>query len=132
MVKLPLETNEGSQSKKNDVNYRSVFGSLSFLTNSIRPKAQFSVHQYAQFSANTKLLHDQAVKWVLKYLKGVDMQLLIIKPDPEKGVELYVDNDFGGECNQEEGKYPGLVLSRTVYVITYANCPIIWVSQNQT
>ena len=60
------------------------------------------------------------------------MQLLIIKPDPEKGVELYVDNDFGGECNQEEGKYPGLVLSRTVYVITYANCPIIWVSQNQT
>ena len=39
---------------------------------------------------------------------------------------------FSGGWNQEEGKDPVLVLSRTGYVITYVNCPIICVIQLQT
>ena len=53
----------------------------------MRPKAQFAVHQCALFSANPKLPHDQAVKLVLKYLKVASMQVLIMKPDPEKGIK---------------------------------------------
>ena len=34
--------------------------------------------------------------------------------------------DFAGRWNQEEGKDPGSVLSRTGYLISYANYPIIW------
>ena len=37
-----------------------------------------------------------------------------------------MDADFAGGWNQEEGKHPGSVLSIRGYVITYANCPIIW------
>ena len=37
-------------------------------------------------------------------------QALIINSDPEKGMECYVDADFAGGWNQEEGKDPGLVL----------------------
>ena len=52
-------------------------------------------------------------------------QALIINSDPEKGMECYVDADFAGEWNQEEGKDPGSVLYRTGYVISYDNFPII-------
>ena len=86
VVNRPIAEKEGSQATKNDFNYRSVIGSLNFLTNSTRPNAQFMVHQCARFSANTNLPHDQAVKRVLKYLKGTATQGLIMNPDPEKGI----------------------------------------------
>ena len=65
-------------------------------------------------------------KCVLKYLKGADMPGIIKESDTEKGVECYVDTDFAGGWNQEEGKDTYLFLFRTGYVITYATCPIIW------
>ena len=87
----------------------------------MRPKAQFVVHQCEQFSADTKLPRDQAVKRVLKYLKGTAMKGLILKPDPENGIKFYMGTDFTGRWNQEEGKDPGSVLSIMSYVIAYYN-----------
>ena len=55
-----------------------------------------------------------------------------MKMDPEKGIKCYVDSDFLGGWNEEEGKDPKLVLSRTGYVITYDGCLIIWASRIQT
>ena len=69
-VKPPLAKNEGSHAGKNDFNYRSVIGSLNFLTNSTLHEAQFLVYQFARFSADPKLPHNQAVKRVIKYLNG--------------------------------------------------------------
>ena len=86
MVKPPQAKNDGYQAK-NDFNYRSVIGSLNFLTNLTLPEAQFAVHPCVWFSADTKLLSDQAVKRVLKYLKVTDMQEQILKPDPERGIK---------------------------------------------
>ena len=48
------------------------------------------------------------------------------------GIKCYVDSNLSYGWNQEEGKDPGLVLSRTGYVITYDNCPIIWEIRQQT
>ena len=90
-----------------------MIGSLNFLKNPTRPEAQLVVHQCARFKAYTRLPHDQVVKRILKYLKETAMQVSIMKPDPENGVKFYVDADFVGGCNQEEGKDPGLFLSRT-------------------
>ena len=89
------------------------------------------VHQCARFSANPKLPHDQAVKCVLKYLKGMFNNILIMNTDPEKVIEYYLDAYFMGGWNQEEGRDPGLLLSRTRYIIVYANFPIVWASQLQ-
>ena len=120
-VNHSLEKNEGSRARKNDSNYRSVIWSLNFLTNPTRPKAQFTVHQCALFGTDPKLPHDQVFKCVLRYLNGVATQGLIMKPDPEKGVECFVGAYFMGGWNQEEGKDPGLVLSRTGYIIMYSD-----------
>ena len=56
---------------------------------------------------------------------------IILKPDPEKGIKFYVETNFAGGFNQEEVKDSISVLSRMSYVITYANCQIIWASQLQ-
>ena len=86
-VKPPLAKNEGAQVRKNDFNYRSAIGSLNFLINSTRPEAQFMIRQCALFSADIKLLLNQAVKRILNYLKGTSYQGLIMKPDPKKFIE---------------------------------------------
>ena len=57
---------------------------------------------------------------------------MILKPDPEKEIECYVDADLAGGWNQEEVKDPDSVIYRTGYVITNANFPIILVSRLQT
>ena len=89
---------------------------LNFLTNSTRPEAQLIVNQCAQFSADTELPHDQAVKCILKYIKGTSEQRLITNPDPEKVIECYIDPYLSGGWNQEESKDPYLVISIMVYV----------------
>ena len=59
------------------------------------------------------------VKCVLNYLKGTSEQGLIIKPDPEKGIELYVDADFAGGYNQEGGKDTGsFLIERAMKLVT--------------
>ena len=55
-----------------------------------------------------------------------------MKSDTEKSIEWYVDSDFADGWNQENDKDPVLVLSRTGYVISYSNWPIIWARQTQT
>ena len=60
----------------------------------MHPKANIAVDQWAWLSTYPKLTHDQAVKRIMKYLKGMDMQGLIVKPDPENFIEYYIDADF--------------------------------------
>ena len=43
-----------------------------------------------------------------------------------------VDADFAGACCREDAYQVRSVLSRTGYVIKFANCRILWVSKMQT
>ena len=59
-------------------------------------------------------------------------QGLTLKVDKSKGFECYVDADFAGGYSDANALDPQSCLSRTGYVITYANCPIIWSSKMQS
>jgi hypothetical protein len=48
------------------------------------------------------------------------------------GIECYVDADCAGGCNITTSANADNVISRTGFVITYANCPIYWASRLQT
>jgi hypothetical protein len=48
------------------------------------------------------------------------------------GLECYVDADFTGGWSQAHSDNAENVLSRTGYILMYANCPIHWVSHLQT
>ena len=80
--------------RKQDWSYRSAIGMLNYLASSTRPDILYAVHSAARFSANPKLIHEQAVKRICRYLKGTSDKGIILKPDPSRGIECYVDASF--------------------------------------
>ena len=52
--------------------------------------------------------------------------------DSTKGLECYVDADFACGWNQEDTHDASNLMSRTGFVIKYADCPIYWSSKLQT
>ena len=103
-----------------------------YLAVSTRPDIAFLVHQCARFSANPKLIHERALKRIIRYLKGTKDKGTILSPDPSKGIVCYVDADFAGGYSNKTKDDPISVYSRTGYVMMYFGCPLIWVSKLQS
>ena len=59
--------------------------------------------------------------------KGLDCT-----PNESNGIKCYDDADFSGAWCREDSEQVGSVLSRTGYIIKFANFPIVWVSKMQT
>ena len=67
-----------------------------------------------------------------RYLCNNCEQGITYKIDRSKGIEVYVDADFAGGWSSADADNADNVLSRTCFVICYANCPLIWCSKLQT
>jgi hypothetical protein len=74
----------------------------------------------------------EAVKRITRYLKGNVSNGIIFKPTTHN-FKVWADADFGGLWDKElVADSPVTAKSRTGYLITYADCPIMWASQLQT
>ena len=104
----------------------------SYLQNSTCPNISMAVHQTACFSNQPMLSHKKAIICIGRYLLDTRSHGIVYKPDTTKGLECYVDADFAGGWSQADSDNAENVLSRTGYIITYASCPIHWVSCLQT
>jgi hypothetical protein len=91
-----------------------------------------AVHQTARFSNQPMLSHEKAIIRIGQYLLDTCSHAIVYKPDTTKGLECYVDTDFAGGWSQADSDNAKNVLLRTGYIITYAGCPIHWVSHLQT
>lgn len=131
-IKPSLHKDETGPSRKHQWHYRSVIGMLNYLEKTSRPEIAYAVHQCARFCNAPKLSHERAVHRIVRYLTTTRDKGMIFKPDKDKGIICHVDADFAGNWNLVEGDNPASVLSRTGFVITYANCPLIWASKLQT
>jgi hypothetical protein len=129
--KKVLHRDENGPERKQDWNYRSLIGMLNYLAASSRPDIAFAVHQAARFSANPKLIHEQAVKRIVRYLKGTQDKGIIMNPDTSRGIECFVDASFAGDWERSRSDDPTTVMSRTGFVILYMGCPMVWVSKMQ-
>ena len=105
---------------------------LSYLCNSVRPEIQMAVHQRARFSVNPMRSHELAIMRIGRCLVDNPDGGIVYKVDKTKGLEVYVDVDFAGGWNAADSSSADNVLSRTGFVICYANCPVIWCSKLQT
>lgn len=114
--------------------YRSVIGKieLSQKKKGSRPDIAFAAHQCAQFLSCPKKEHGEAIRWLAKYLKGTRSKGLILTPDSNRGLEVFVDADFAGNWEQEESEDVDTARSRHGYLIMHGGCPILWKSQLQT
>lgn len=118
--------------RKEEWNYRTAVGMLTYLQGNSRPEISMSVHQTARFCNDPKLSHEKAIKRLGRYLMHTKNEGIVYNPDISKGLECYVDADFAGGYSPETGHDADNLLSRTGMVIMYANCPIYWRSSLQT
>ena len=112
--------------------YRTAVGMLSYLQTNSRPDISMAVHQTARYCNNPMLSHEQAISRIGRYLRHTRNRGIIFKPDEKKGLECFVDADFAGGWNQNDPHDASNLMSRTGFVIKYANCPIFWSSKLQT
>ena len=114
-------------------NYRSIIGKLNYLEKSTRPDIAYAVHQCARFSADPKVEHGQAIKWLGRYLYGTRSKGLIMKPDDNATLEMYVDSDWSGNWDPSiAATDSSTARSRHGFVVKYCGCPLFWGSQLQT
>jgi hypothetical protein len=112
-------------------NYRSVVGMAMFLCNNTRLDCAMAVHQCARFSSNPKRTHELALKRIERYLVGTADRGLIICPTKDLKVDCFVDADFAGVFSLENAPDPRSVRSRTGFLLTLGDIPILWKSQLQ-
>ena len=83
------------------------------------------------FCNNPKLNHELALKHICWYLKGTHTHSLFFKPNLSDGFKCFVNADQAGNWVKQCPNDKTGALLRTGYLITYANCPIIWGSKMQ-
>ncbi len=105
---------------------------LTYLQGNTRPEISMTTHQLAQFCQDQRLIHKQATPRLGRYLAHTKDRDIVYEPDKSMGIECYVDADFAGGWNITTSADVDKVMSRTGFVITYANCPIYWASHLQT
>ncbi|KAL7587106.1 hypothetical protein Lser_V15G36039 [Lactuca serriola] len=95
MAKRPLRAPNHEGESVDQTYYRSMIGSLMYLTAS-RPDIMFAVCQCARFQANPKLSYLIAAKRIFRYLKGCPKMGFWYPKNPEFDLYAFVDSNYGG------------------------------------
>ena len=107
--------------------YDSVIEKILYLALKTRPDISFVVKQCALFKHNTRESHYPALKRMCRYLQGTKDKGLVFDPSKKLAVEYYSDGDCAVLQGHENPQYPILDRIRTVLVVNFANCHILWV-----
>lgn len=107
------------------VPYREAVGSILFLSVVSRPDIAYAVSIVSQYLESPKKPHWNAVKRILKYIKGTLSYGILFKSNIKNlNLEAFSDADFAGE--------QATARSTTGYLIRLGNSPITWGSKKQT
>ena len=77
----------------------------------------------------TKASHDTAVKRICRYLQVTKANGLVLNPSKKLVANCYAGEDFAGLWRNENYQDPNCTRSRTGFVVTFANCLLLWVSK---
>ena len=89
------------------------------------------MHQCAKNIQDPKLLYEQAVKHIGRYLYKTRDKGIILQPKKNGRLEVYIDSNFLGRWHQDYAEIRDSVLSNTGFVVTYCGCPLTWTSKIQ-
>ena len=125
--KLSAKMSPKTEAERSDmarVPYSSAVGSLMYLMVCTRPDLAHAVGVVSRFLSCPGIGHWEAVKWIVRYLRGTsDARLTFgVRREPPTG---YVDSDFAsGDLDRRR--------SVTGYVFTAGGCAISWRSTLQS
>ncbi len=89
-------------------------------------------HQTARFCNDPNFSRKQAITCIGCYLLGSRDKGIKHKVDLSKGLKCYIDANFAGGWDQTDPHGASNHMSRSGFVIKYADCPIYWSSKLQT
>lgn len=106
----------------NKVPYASAVGSLMYAMICTRPDISHAVGVVSRYMSNPGKQHWEAVKWILRYLKGSTETCLCFSGE-DLVVQGYVDADLAGDIDSRK--------STTGFVYTYGGTAVSWGSNLQ-
>lgn len=110
---------------KCNVPYRETVGSLMFLASVSRPDIAFAVSYVSRFLNGYGNSHWQAIKRILRYLKGtLEVEILYNSEKNDLRLVGYSDADFASDVSTRR--------STTGVVFMFAGGPVTWSSQRQS
>ncbi|KAE8697282.1 omega-6 fatty acid desaturase, endoplasmic reticulum isozyme 1 [Hibiscus syriacus] len=104
------------------VSYASAIGSLMYAMVCTRPDIAQAVGAVSRYMNNPSKVHWEAVKWILRYLRGTTNKALCFKGG-DTILTGYVDADLAGNVDIRR--------STTGYIYTLGGTAVSWVSQLQ-
>ena len=128
----PLVKDADGEPALGEFSYSSIVGMLLYLAGHTRPDIAYAVNCCARYMFCPKRSHELALKRIGRYLKATRDHGLVLNPSKLLKVDCYPDADFAGLYGHENPSDPSCVKSRTGFVITVANCPVLWQSKLQT
>ncbi|KAL0844254.1 hypothetical protein Bca101_017500 [Brassica carinata] len=100
--------------------YKQIIGSLMYITTT-RPDLQFSVIMLSRYMSKPTMLHLQAVKRVLRYLRGTVDFGIWYKRGGSGELSVYTDSDFAGDSDSRK--------STSGYVFLMDGSAVAWLSK---
>ncbi|GKA21706.1 retrovirus-related pol polyprotein from transposon TNT 1-94 [Tanacetum coccineum] len=96
-------SNDWDVERMSKVPYANVVGSLMYLMVCTRPDIAYAVSIVSRYLANPSKKHWEAVKWILKYLKGTADVGLVYGRDQGKHMDVdgFVDADYAKDHDKE-------------------------------
>lgn len=115
--KVPIPNGLELKSRENEKQfdlekYRSAVGSLMYLATMTRPDLTYAVSLVARHMHNPTEKHWNAIKGILRYIRGTTTLGLKFEKSGTKDfkLEVYSDADFGGDCETRRSTSGTLVL----------------------
>jgi hypothetical protein len=106
-----------------DVPYNSLIGNLQYATITTRPNISMTVSHLSRFLSKPNYRHWEAVKRVLRYLKGAIDLGLVLGGQDSCTLAGYCDSDWASDIETRR--------SRTGYIFIMNGCVVSWKSQHQ-
>jgi hypothetical protein len=120
---LPSNPADGQTKDSEAMPYRSAVGSLWYASRGTRPDIEFATNTAAQYSKNFGAVHWQAVKRIMRYLKGCTDSVVTYFHTLKIDIVCFADSDWGADVNTRK--------SKTGYIIYVAGGPVIWQTKTQ-
>ena len=105
------------------VPYLSAVGSIMYAMVGTRPDVSYALGLVSRFMSKPGSMHWEAVKWLLRYLKGSLRLTLRFTEEAEFKVQGYSDSDFGGDLDKKR--------SLSGYVFIVGGNTVSWKSSLQ-
>ncbi|KAH9307354.1 hypothetical protein KI387_035265, partial [Taxus chinensis] len=113
---------EQERNQMSKVPYSSAVGSLMYVMVCTRPDIAHAVGAVSRFMSDPGKEHWQAVKWILRYLRGT-MGTVLCYSGSDTTLRGYVDSDMAGDVDSRR--------STTGYIYTVGGTTVSWISRLQ-